>query len=141
MARLEAIREVVQNSIGVEMICNVSTKRSNWFQTRFASSHCLKEIFMTKHFAFLVLMTVFWTSDASAMCIRDLGKSAGGYQQLTNTCGGYVNFWWRDQGYCSTGCLEMFGPQVGSRIHGVTGMRGHVVATECQGQGCTPPRR
>lgn len=83
------------------------------------------------------LAAVFWASGAAAMCVVDLGKDGLGSQRIRNTCSGYVNFRWRDEGTCSTGCMELNIPAGVERV--VVGMRGHVRATECQGRSCTPP--
>lgn len=83
------------------------------------------------------LVAAFWTTGAFAMCVVDLGKDNLGMQVIRNSCGVYVNFSWRDQGACSTGCLESDIPPGVRRT--VYGMRGQVHATECQGRYCSPP--
>src|ERR1700754_1302970 len=83
------------------------------------------------------LIAAFWTSGALAMCVVEMGKDGSGMQHIRNTCSVYVNFRWRDEGTCSTGCLET---DIAPGVHRViSGMSGHVHATECQGRVCTPP--
>jgi hypothetical protein len=81
------------------------------------------------------MLSFFLTAQtATAMCAQDLGKDGLGMQRIHNNCGYRISFGWRDQGACSTGCLEWIGP---NQTHTVYGMKGQVRAGECQGY-CNP---